>query len=329
MGFLFNYASFLGLLLLATLGFVLIRSIVVPLTITKRTVREPACAVCRYPVAGLTELTCPECGTDLRRTGIITRGMELRRRGSLVSALLAWSVLWMLLGAVGSTMFSFLIAQAFNAGPMGGMQSEATWKYTVSPTSRTWTGTLTAVSTFGGVGASQHFTTSMEITGPKGAASVSMAGTFGSYRFTVTTPDGGHIVTSAFTASEAATLLQGAGLGVSTPAEIAEARDVAGILNAVVASFGGAPGATTIVTATADPGSPSFKTVPVESGSSYSPALVLTVCVLAWLGLGFWIATFFYRRRQRLLQRFAPVVALPVAAAAPAPPAPPSGDTSG
>jgi len=330
-GFLFNYATFLGLLLFATLGFVLIRSIVVPLSTTRRTVREPVCAVCRYPVAGLTEPGCPECGTDLRRTGIITRGMELRRRGSLVSAILAWGVLWVLVAAIGSTLFGFIIADLFNAGPMGGMQMESTWKYTVAPASGRWTGTLTAVSTFGGGGmnANQRLASGMKITGPAGAASVSMSGTFGSYRFTVTAPGGTHTVTSVFTPAEAATLLQGAGLAVSTRAEIAEANDVVVIMNAVGASFGGATGATTIVTVTPSPGGPSIKQVPAANEPLYSPALILSVSIFAWLALGFWIATFFYRRRRTLLKHLAPFAVPPATTAALAQPAPHPGASSG
>ena len=33
---------------------------------------KPSCARCGYAVEGLTELTCPVCGTDLRMTGILT-----------------------------------------------------------------------------------------------------------------------------------------------------------------------------------------------------------------------------------------------------------------
>lgn len=38
-------------------------------------VAAPCCAACRYPVEGLTSLTCPECGCDLRRVGILTPAM--------------------------------------------------------------------------------------------------------------------------------------------------------------------------------------------------------------------------------------------------------------
>lgn len=54
---------------------------------------EPVCEKCRYPVLGLTTFQCPECGTDLRRTGIITRSMEMRRRGGLGAALISLTLI--------------------------------------------------------------------------------------------------------------------------------------------------------------------------------------------------------------------------------------------
>ncbi|MBT8484290.1 MAG: hypothetical protein HKO59_04405 [Phycisphaerales bacterium] len=40
----------------------------------RRTVPHPSCGQCKYAVAGLETLTCPECGADLREVGILTPG---------------------------------------------------------------------------------------------------------------------------------------------------------------------------------------------------------------------------------------------------------------
>lgn len=54
-------------------------------------VAAPCCAACRYPVEGLTSLTCPECGSDLRRVGILTPAM--RRPIRVWTAIVLWSLL--------------------------------------------------------------------------------------------------------------------------------------------------------------------------------------------------------------------------------------------
>ncbi len=53
--------------------------------------REPVCAKCHYPVRGLSALTCPECGSDLREAGIASPAMGFGRAG-LVLAIIAWTV---------------------------------------------------------------------------------------------------------------------------------------------------------------------------------------------------------------------------------------------
>ena len=84
-----------------------VRVIILTIRIPAGVSREPACEVCRYRVAGLNTLTCPECGTDLRATGIITLPMEVRRRGSLFAAIISWLFLMLLLGGLGVSMLEF------------------------------------------------------------------------------------------------------------------------------------------------------------------------------------------------------------------------------
>jgi len=63
----------------------------------RRCVKEASCEKCKYPVAGLSTWTCPECGSHLLAVGIITRSMEVCRRGGYV-------------GAIGGLFFLLLIA---------------------------------------------------------------------------------------------------------------------------------------------------------------------------------------------------------------------------
>lgn len=73
------------------------------LTLPRRARRAPACERCGYSVEGLAGLTCPECGTDLRKTGIITALMEVRRRGGRGGAIYGWTVVCLVgIGAVAN-----------------------------------------------------------------------------------------------------------------------------------------------------------------------------------------------------------------------------------
>ncbi len=97
------------LLLLLVIGAWLVNTILVAVRPPKNAVKEPSCENCRYPVAGLTELRCPECGSDLRLTGIITRDMEARRRGSTAGAVLALLALWLILAQFVSLPIAVLV----------------------------------------------------------------------------------------------------------------------------------------------------------------------------------------------------------------------------
>ncbi len=68
----------------------------------------PACERCGYAVVGLVSFECPECGGDLREIGIITPGMETKRRGSLAGALLAWTFLCLLVAGIAISLGSYL-----------------------------------------------------------------------------------------------------------------------------------------------------------------------------------------------------------------------------
>lgn len=85
--------SFAPLTLLVVIAAFAIRAIWVTITPPRKGVKQPSCEKCKYPVSGLTTPNCPECGNDLRQTGIITRPMEIRRRGGLGGAILGLTYL--------------------------------------------------------------------------------------------------------------------------------------------------------------------------------------------------------------------------------------------
>jgi hypothetical protein len=121
---------FVAVWMLAYLGFFLLLVVACARTVWM-TVTLPAkyrgaswCERCRYPAAGLQSFRCPECGTDLRITGIGSPAAEVRRRGSLAWALIAWSVL-----TVAALILAYVIAfalldafgrrsQVMNSGPV-------------------------------------------------------------------------------------------------------------------------------------------------------------------------------------------------------------------
>jgi len=54
-------------------------------------VSQPCCAACRYKVRGLQSWTCPECGSDLREVGILTRGLRVVRSISTFEMIALWT----------------------------------------------------------------------------------------------------------------------------------------------------------------------------------------------------------------------------------------------
>jgi len=86
--------SVLGLLIVA--AFLLF--LIVMLIRRKPPTTEPSCARCGYPVRGLTDLQCPECGADFRTTGILTDRMR-RRPFGVGSRVLLWTISILIVGS--------------------------------------------------------------------------------------------------------------------------------------------------------------------------------------------------------------------------------------
>src|SRR6188474_1599547 len=59
----------------------------------------PRCGACGYDTTGLTTLTCPECGADLRAAGI-TRGRPTSTPGGFAASAFLFVVLWAVCGLI-------------------------------------------------------------------------------------------------------------------------------------------------------------------------------------------------------------------------------------
>ncbi|MFG0260244.1 MAG: hypothetical protein ACF8LK_07805, partial [Phycisphaerales bacterium JB041] len=109
-GLISLFLPLLFLVVLAWAGMTVLRAVTLP----RRASRHPACGRCAYAVAELDSLVCPECGGDLRQIGIVTPKIEMNRRGSMTTAILAWTFLC---GTGGYFLFSFVVfSMLFRAG---------------------------------------------------------------------------------------------------------------------------------------------------------------------------------------------------------------------
>lgn len=103
-------------------------TIVQAVTKPKRMPEWAACEKCRYAVASLSTFTCPECGTDFRRTGIITLAMEARRRGSTLAALIAWTFLC----GMGGYIVGMIAMVTLSMSTVMSAAAQNTWTNTLS-----------------------------------------------------------------------------------------------------------------------------------------------------------------------------------------------------
>jgi hypothetical protein len=71
-------------------------------------VSGPVCGACGYSVTGLTSLTCPECGSDLRAAGILTPHTAAPF-GGFVGSAIKLCVLWLLCLAPLTTLVSAVL----------------------------------------------------------------------------------------------------------------------------------------------------------------------------------------------------------------------------
>lgn len=80
-----------GLLVLCLLALGCVKSIValVRVALPERPLKAPRCVACGYDISGLPTWTCPECGRDLRRVGVLGTHQRQRPPGKVLSEAIA------------------------------------------------------------------------------------------------------------------------------------------------------------------------------------------------------------------------------------------------
>lgn len=217
----------LGLVVLA------VRTIWVSLTVPRR-VTAPSCERCRYPVAGLSSFECPECGTDLRRTGIVTRPMEMRRRGGMFVAILSWTYL---VGA-STLMIEGLIATSMAWSAASGAVAAASVQTSVMTPNSGAYATVTLEQTSSWNGATPTSQIDMTLEASDGAQHTLRVDSVGN--LWEVADEAGAVVASGqdFGDEAIAALYESAGLDASEEQVAAEARELVRVVDiAFVASW--------------------------------------------------------------------------------------------
>lgn len=78
------------------------------MTTATASIPAPRCGACGYDTTGLTTLTCPECGVDLRVAGIHRRG-RTHSVGAFVASTLALLLAWIIAGMVLMSVINSLL----------------------------------------------------------------------------------------------------------------------------------------------------------------------------------------------------------------------------
>lgn len=292
---MFAYSWIFTLLLLLAPLFFAVRAIFVCVTVPKAMKREPACERCGYGVAGLTALACPECGVDLRKMGIITPAMELKRRGSLASALVGWTLV------IGT-----LVVVCFGVWGMYFASSGRTRVRNTTP--QVTTARFIPVSDSFEAAELIHtrdyssaagMNVELVIHGPGGvdARLEASGGGYGSGAWTCRGIGPGDTVIAearAATAIDIRAVMAAAGVDVSAPSVQAESDELSQILTSQLANPWGAmqfsPAATvfTAKSRTVSGGAPTSSQIDVDTWV-YVPMAIFAVNGLVWVGGGIWI----------------------------------------
>jgi hypothetical protein len=99
---------------------------------SRKIITEPSCGRCGYSVAGLTMMTCPECGSDLRVVGIITPAMQFKQRGSPTVPILTWSFLVLIVGGMISSIVASSVAMVHHSNSKYTYMSRSSEYYTAN-----------------------------------------------------------------------------------------------------------------------------------------------------------------------------------------------------
>ena len=122
----------MGILLLVCLVGALIVAEAVMLGRLWPRIEMPSCAKCRYAVRGLPTFTCPECGSDLREVGIVTR--QPRVAPSRAAVALLWTAVVVVLA-----MFALHVSDAIGLNSRPGFVAREVRMTIEEPRSKAYT----------------------------------------------------------------------------------------------------------------------------------------------------------------------------------------------
>jgi len=292
----FLMGGIVPLLLLASI-ILAIRALWRSLTLPRPRIPEPACERCRYPVAGLTTLDCPECGTNLHLTGIITGPMEMRRRGGLWPAILAWTYLILIIGLIAPTFVGgIFLARTTSAAAMAGPQ---VWTTPLTPASAAYTQISIASSSniSAGGGASDITLTLTLSDGSNHKLQLDPAND----SYTTTDPLGLTTPPAPFDKTSIPAWFTAAGLSAADNQITAEADELTSIVQAIMITPFVQPSSMSLKHLT--PGPPTFSGATGFSPSGSTPTWAYYLFAAALAALLIWIAgiVFIVIRRRKLL----------------------------
>lgn len=317
LGILFLLTGLTAPLIVLVTIVISVRALWRSLTLPGKAFTEPSCERCRYPVAGLTSLHCPECGTNLHLTGVITPTMEMRRRGGLLPAIAAWTYLIGVVCVGIPALFGgiFMVRSATTAMSSG----PQTWTTPLAPASGAYPSATIATTSLMGMGSSAATDITITL-----ALSDGSAHTFqldpATNSYTTTDPQGSTTAPSPYSSTAISTWFTTAGLNTADPKIAAEADELEAVVNIVQISPLVQPSTMSLKAFTAGPLSYTGGAGQVfSSGPDPNPWLIALlvggiVLFVIWLA-GLW---FIITRRRRLLAE----AAQPRPAAPTAPPTP-------
>jgi hypothetical protein len=280
-----------------------VRAIVVTVRVPPRVAREPSCEVCGYRVAGLTALTCPECGTDLRATGIITLPMEVKRRGSLVGAITAWLFLMSIAGGMGASVISLLQV----APMMAATASTSTTTTTpLTPASGAYQ-RIDVINTMSFATGSSVCSNEIDLVLADGSVWKAVL-PFRGNSYTIISPDQTETTTSPDDGNAADNLFKSSGLNTADSRISAENREVTTIVG--VLGYSPTMPANMMRLRTFTAGAPVVTGAPMAAGPLPQSAMffiALAVGAVLWLALLILGIMFIVSRRRRLLKQYATV----------------------
>jgi hypothetical protein len=296
--------SCLGPLVLIALASESIRILWVTLVPPSRP-RQAGCGRCDYPVAGLQNPTCPECGADLYAAGINTIPLAIRHRGSLPGAIIAWTVIMLGGGFIGTTLLGF----AWSATQVATTASSTTqtWTTPLYPNSKSLSRIdLAQKVSWGGSGANAG-SVKLTIVATGGTTwDVDLDGS--TKTFTVHDSSGTEVVpATSWGAGSGKLLLKTAGLDTTDAKVAAEAAELENIVSLVLMAPFTQPSQMNLTELSAGTtkfsGGPMATAGPGMTLGQMVPYLIVPGLALLLWGFGLWgIAA----RRRALLRRGAP-----------------------